>query len=88
MFPNYPVLRVLETQLTFMAVGEPDYPWTSSDQQHLDRVHPLHHPPHHLPPGQRVREELPRHGHWSESHRSFGPRNIVSTSCHSVQGES
>ena len=25
MFPNYPVLRVLETQLTFMAVGEPDY---------------------------------------------------------------
>ena len=26
LFPNYPVLRVLETQLTFMAVEEPDYP--------------------------------------------------------------
>ena len=25
MFPNYPLFGALETQLTFMAVGEPDY---------------------------------------------------------------
>ena len=28
LFPNFPLFGALETQLTFMAVGEPDYTWS------------------------------------------------------------
>ena len=46
--------------------------WPPLDQQHHDRVHPVHHPLDHLPPGQRV------HGHRHQPHCPPGPWHIVS----------